>query len=117
MMKKWTSYLMLIVLLISVIPMNVVEATVDVTKPTFQSIEVDKKEVQVGDEATITLKASDAGSGINRVYLSYSAPQTDNEKIIFMSYDVEKDVYVARIRNGRKHAVRYMETKKFIDIR
>jgi len=98
MMKKWASYLMLIVLLMSVIPMNVVEATVDVTKPTFQSIEVDKKEVQVGDEIIITLKASDVESGINRVYLSYSAPQTDNEKIIFMSYDVEQDVYVARIR-------------------
>ena len=77
---------------------ELVGTSADVKKPVFESLSVDKKDLKVGDEATITLKASDVGSGINRVYLSYSAPQTDNEKIIFMSYDVEKDVYVARIR-------------------
>ena len=55
----------------------------DVKKPVFESMSIDKKEVQVGDEATITLKASDVGSGINRVYLSYSAPQQTMEKIIY----------------------------------
>ena len=75
MIKKWISYLLLIVLLFNTIPIEGVEAAVDVTNPTFESITVDKKEVKVGDIVEITLKASDTGSGIDGCLslLSYAA--------------------------------------------
>ncbi len=97
MMKKWISYLFLIVLLIGSIPMREVEAAVDVTKPIFESLSVDKKDVKVGEEVTITVKANDAESGIKRVTVFYDVPQTDKLESLNMSYDSEKKAYVARL--------------------
>ncbi|MCT4793783.1 chitobiase/beta-hexosaminidase C-terminal domain-containing protein, partial [Exiguobacterium artemiae] len=96
-MKKWISYLFLIVLLIGSIPMREVEAAVDVTKPIFESLSVDKKDVKVGEEVTITVKANDAESGIKRVTVFYDVPQTDKLESLNMSYDSEKKAYVARL--------------------
>ncbi|WP_214893908.1 immunoglobulin-like domain-containing protein [Exiguobacterium sp. H66] len=97
MMKKWISYLLLIVLLIGSIPVEKVEAAVDVTKPIFESLSIDKKDVKVGEEVTITVKASDAESGIKRIMIFYKVPQTDKSELLNMSYDSEKKVYVARL--------------------
>ena len=97
MMKKWISYLLLIVLLISSIPMGGVEAAVDVTKPTFERITVDKKDVKVGDTVEVMVKAKDADSGISWIYADYAVPQTDKSKSIGMWYDTEKEAYVGQI--------------------
>ncbi|OIN67233.1 hypothetical protein BLD48_06295 [Exiguobacterium sp. KRL4] len=97
MMKKWISYLLLIVLLIGSILVEKVEAAVDVTKPIFESLSIDKKDVKVGEEVTITVKASDADSGIKRIMIFYKVPQTDKSELLNMSYDSEKKVYVARL--------------------
>ncbi len=72
--------------------------TADVTKPTLESITVDKKSVKVGDSVEVTIKAKDEGSGINWIYLSYSAPQTGNEKKINVWYDYEAEVYRGRFK-------------------
>ncbi|AOS99485.1 hypothetical protein ESP131_04060 [Exiguobacterium sp. U13-1] len=98
MIKKWILYLILIALVIGTIPMNVVEGAADVTKPTLESLMVDKTTVKVGDVVNITIKASDEGSGIKWIYFSYEAPQTGNEKEITMTYDTAADVYRGQIR-------------------
>ncbi|WP_029332458.1 immunoglobulin-like domain-containing protein [Exiguobacterium oxidotolerans] len=98
MMRKWISYLLLIVLVISIIPMGVVEGAADVTKPTLESLVLDKKTVKVGDVVNVSIKASDEGSGIKWIYFSYEAPQTGNEKKITMTYDAGANVYRGQIR-------------------
>ena len=95
MIKKWISYLLLIVLLISSIPIGGVEAAVDVTKPVFESITVDKKDVKAGEQVTVKVKASDTESGIKRVTIFYKVPQTDKSELLRMNYDSEKEAYVA----------------------
>ena len=98
MIKKWISYLILIVLVIGIIPMGVVEGAADVTKPTLESLMLDKKTVKVGDVVNVSIKASDEGSGIKWIYFSYEAPQTGNKKEITMTYDADADVYRGQIR-------------------
>jgi len=98
MIKKWTSYLILIVLVIGIIPMGVVEGAADVTKPTLESLVLDKTKVKVGDVVNVSIKANDEGSGIKCIYFSYEAPQTGNEREITMTYDAVADVYRGQVR-------------------
>lgn len=75
--------------------MRGVDAAVDVTKPVFESITVDKKDVKAGEQVMVKVKASDTESGIKRVTVFYKVPQTDRSELLSMIYDSEKDAYVA----------------------
>ncbi|MGN7853492.1 Ig-like domain-containing protein [Exiguobacterium sp. 22311] len=77
--------------------MRGVEAAVDVTKPTFESISVDKKDVKVGDTVEVTVKAKDTDSGIKSITVYYALPQVEQSKGISMWYDTEKEAYVGQI--------------------
>ena len=61
-------------------------AAIDVTKPTFKSVEVDKQEGTVGDTVKVSVDAEDGESGIKSVYAWYYMPIT--KKIELCTFNV-----------------------------
>ncbi|NGY85866.1 hypothetical protein F6Y05_09020 [Bacillus megaterium] len=96
MLKKYFIVLLLLCLVVIEVPINPAFAAVDVTKPTLESVKVDKKEgeVEVGDVLHVQVKASDKESGLNdRIYLYYKAPITGKYKTVSLIYNASKGYY------------------------
>ncbi len=68
----------------------------DITKPTFESISVDKKDVTFGDSVKVSVKASD-DVGVDRVYLYYKTPITKKSFKVSMNYNPAQNVYEGSI--------------------
>jgi putative cell wall-binding protein/predicted DNA-binding protein/phenylpyruvate tautomerase PptA (4-oxalocrotonate tautomerase family) len=49
----------------------------DITKPVFNSVEIDKQEGTLGESVKVSVDAEDLESGIEYVYISYKHPETD----------------------------------------
>jgi hypothetical protein len=76
------------------LPIANVFAEVDVTKPTFLSMSVDKTDVTVGDTVKFIIRASDTGSGLkNYTYLYYKSPITGKNESIKMDYNASAGRY------------------------
>ncbi|MCM3546826.1 hypothetical protein, partial [Priestia megaterium] len=91
MLKKCFIALLLLCLVVIEVPINPAFAAVDVTKPTLESIKIDKKEGEVGDIIHVQVKASDKESGLNdRIYLYYKAPITGKYKTVSLTYNASK---------------------------
>ncbi|MEO2223839.1 Ig-like domain-containing protein [Priestia megaterium] len=69
----------------------------DVTKPTLESIKVDKKEVKAGDTVHVQVKVSDKESGVNSVYLYYKSPITGKYKYTRVNYNSSTSYYEGEI--------------------
>ncbi|MCM3194133.1 Ig-like domain-containing protein [Priestia megaterium] len=69
----------------------------DVTKPTLESIKVDKKEVKAGDTVHVQVKVSDKESGVNSVYLYYKSPITGKYKYTRVHYNSSTSYYEGEI--------------------
>ncbi|MBT2692556.1 Ig-like domain-containing protein [Bacillus sp. ISL-55] len=64
----------------------------DVTKPSFESISIDKADVTVGDTLKVSVKVSD-DVAIKKVYLAYTTPTTNKTQSITMNYNSTSDSY------------------------
>ncbi|MGG3560545.1 Ig-like domain-containing protein [Neobacillus rhizosphaerae] len=95
-MKRVISLFMAVLLFISTVPISNVMAAADVTKPVFESISVDKKEVGPGDTVKISVNVTD-DVGIQSVYLYYTVPGTDTTFNVPVSYHPETDTYEGSI--------------------
>ncbi|GAB1766391.1 Ig-like domain-containing protein [Priestia megaterium] len=93
MLKKYFIVLLLLCLVVIEVPINPAFAAVDVTKPTLESVKVDKKEGKLGDTIHMQVKASDKESGIRTVYLNYKSPITEKYKYIPLMYNDSTKYY------------------------
>ncbi|WP_226701020.1 Ig-like domain-containing protein [Priestia aryabhattai] len=93
MLKKYFIALLLLCLVVIEAPINPAFAAVDVTKPTLESVKIDKKEGKVGDTIHMQVKASDKESGIRSVYLNYKSPITGKYKYIRLMYNTSTKYY------------------------
>ncbi|MBU8854022.1 hypothetical protein BGM24_18755 [Bacillus sp. FJAT-26377] len=93
MLKKYFIALLLLCLVVIEVPINPAFAAVDVTKPTLESVKVDKKEGKLGDTIHMQVKASDKESGIRTVYLNYKSPITGKYKYIPLVYNDSTKYY------------------------
>ncbi|MCP1450442.1 Ig-like domain-containing protein [Priestia megaterium] len=93
MLKKYFIVLLLLCLVVIEVPINPASAAVDVTKPTLESVKVDKKEGKLGDTIHMQVKASDKESGIRTVYLNYKSPITEKYKYIPLVYNDSTKYY------------------------
>ncbi|PHG61480.1 hypothetical protein [Bacillus wiedmannii] len=72
---------------------SAVYAAVDVQIPTFNSINVDKKEVKEGEQVKISIDAVDNESGIKTVFVYYKTPITGKSARISLQYNAETGRY------------------------
>jgi uncharacterized protein YgiM (DUF1202 family)/Skp family chaperone for outer membrane proteins len=90
--------------------------TTDITKPTFQGIEVDKKEVALGDTVKVSINAEDLESGIEVINVNYQHPESDRTKNVSLSYNNESKKYEGKLLvtnelESGKYQVRYIHIK------
>jgi uncharacterized protein YjdB len=71
---------------------EVTGTTVDSTAPSFQSISVDKSKMVSGGKVTVTVKASDAESGLSYGYIQYDSPSGLDTNVEVLYPDANGDL-------------------------
>ncbi|WNB92511.1 Ig-like domain-containing protein [Bacillus sp. NEB1478] len=98
-MKKKCLKFLLVCLIFSQFSGLKISAAVDVTKPVFESISIDKTNVKVGDPVTITIKAHDTESGLveSSLPVVYKSPITHKDQWVYLSYNASIGGYEGSI--------------------
>ncbi|MFD2616124.1 hypothetical protein, partial [Terrilactibacillus laevilacticus] len=68
----------------------------DITKPTLESIQVDKSKATINDTVKVSVKATD-DVGISRVRLYYKTPITNKSVYVSMNYNPTRGMYEGSI--------------------
>ena len=78
----------------------------DTIKPIFNSVEVEPREVAVGDTVKVSILAEDAETGINSVSIFYQTPITEKQQHFILKYNHDNGKYETtiditdRVENG-----------------
>ncbi|MFS3929229.1 hypothetical protein ACL9SP_11255, partial [Priestia flexa] len=85
--KRFTFFILFCLVFSQIQPL-VSSAGMDITKPAFEAVSIDKKSVKAGETVNIKVKASDKESGLARYgSLYYKSPITQKSVYVSLVYN------------------------------